>query len=77
MSKDHALILSALRAIRNGAHFRTMNGDSISDDAYDDCVYYAAKDLHAAIDGRIPFLTLRTMLWRAARVGANRPSTRD
>ena len=77
MTRDHALILSELRAFREGAHVRTMNGDSISDMAYADCVHDAAKDLHAAIDGRVPFLTLRTMLWRAARVGASRPSIRD
>jgi len=67
---DARLILAECRAFRKGAAYRTACGDSVGDYAYTDCVHDAAKDLHRALDGRVPFFTLRAMLWRAAYVGA-------
>ena len=67
---DARMILAECRAFRKGAAYRTLCGDSIGDSAYHDCVYDAAEDLHTALDGRVDFITLRAMLWRAAYVGA-------
>ena len=67
---DARLILAECRAFRKGAAYRTQCGDSVGDYAYADHVHDAAKDLHAAIGGRVDFFTLRAMIWRAAYVGA-------
>jgi len=55
--------------IVDGAYVRTMNGDSIGDNAYVDLIHDSAMALHN--ETGIPWRTLRAMLWCAADVGAD------
>ena len=63
-------ILAACRDARDGAYIRTMNGDSIGDNAYGDVIFDAAMAL--AAETGIPFRRLRAALWWAADMGADR-----
>jgi hypothetical protein len=67
----NGLIIDACRDITDGAYVRTMNGDSIGDNAYVDLIHDTAMQLHADLNGSVPWRTLRSMLWRAADVGAD------